>query len=93
VALPPIHLTPKTRKAKNRVSDIRARHPDWDGKTWIVMKTLDKVLFQPDKKGPWHLVEPLAQSVLDSRKDPILSTHSRWVHETSDENFTLEIFK
>lgn len=46
---------------------------------WVILETRDMVGFS-DLKGPWHFVYPYGQD----------HTHSRWVHSTSDKDFTCE---
>lgn len=52
-----------------------------NGSCWVVLKVTDKVLFD-ERAGPWLSVAPC--------KTPT-TAHSRWVHGTNDDNFTIKI--
>ena len=79
--LAPMKLEPITRKAKNRVSDVKAKHPRWDGLHWrpLARPVTGFVLFS-DKPGPWVLVQPAIVGL-----DP--DSFSRWVNCVDDADF------
>jgi hypothetical protein len=76
-----LQLTPRTRRAKTRVQQLRGQHPGWDGTTWRVLVSRDTVAFS-DKPGPWFFVRPDAGHP-DERAE-------RWVNGTADENFDVK---
>jgi hypothetical protein len=66
-------LTGKTQKGKNRVREL--------GSEWILVRTEDRVLFNPER-GPWWLIEPTCHA------NPV--DKQRWVHSKHDVNFIVE---
>jgi hypothetical protein len=64
-----------TQKGKNRVRE--------HGNEWTVFAETERVLFSPDKKGPWLFIAPIGQTQ-DSKA-------SRWVHQNNDPDFKLVI--
>jgi len=76
-----ISLKPVTAKAKNRIKEARSRLASWDGSTWCVLQSQDRVLFSQGS-GPWLLVEPYADR--NEKGD-----FSRWIHGSDDKDFTI----
>ena len=73
-----VQLTPRTRRAKTRVQQLQAAHPEWNGRTWRVLVSRDSVQFSSDA-GPWLFVRPETAQA-DERAE-------RWVNGTADQNF------
>jgi len=51
------------------------------GNVWQVLAETDRVLFSPDKPGPWLFVAPLNRDMHDKA--------CRWVHTTTDPDFSV----
>ncbi len=75
-----ITLSPRTAKGKNKLREVAAAMPEWDG-TWVEGMRLSEVQFAPGKAGPWLYLKP---NVLDSW---CLDRFGRWVHESLDHDF------
>jgi hypothetical protein len=69
-------LTPKTTKAARHVAE--AGNPA----AWVVVERRYTVPHN-ERPGPWLLVRP------DSSED--MRFHQRWVHETEDTHFSVEV--
>lgn len=68
-----IVLIGKTLKGKNQI--------DKNGSVWQVVSVTDRVLFSPNKPGPWIYVIPVGAA----------HDHEagKWVHKTDDINFQI----
>lgn len=70
-----IKLTGITQKGKNRIRE--------NGSVWVVLAEVERVLFQPDKPGPWLFVSPPGKSQDDRA--------SRWIHLKNDTDFVVTL--
>lgn len=70
-----IKLSGITQKGKNRIRE--------NGSVWVVLAESDRVLFQPNKPGPWLFIAPPGKSQ-DDRE-------SRWIHLTDDTDFSVTL--
>jgi hypothetical protein len=64
-----------SQKGKNRVRD--------HGERWVVLAETDRVLFAPDKTGPWVFVAPTGKGQDDKA--------SRWVRVVGDADFSVNV--
>ena len=76
-----IRLEAKTHKAKNRLIEAAKGMPTW-GFEWLVADERNTIQAR-DGDGPWLLLVPSGI--------PLERGHdfSRWVHKTSDNDFTV----
>lgn len=79
-----IVLTGKTAKGKNRLREVVANIPCWDG-LWIVQNELEHVAFANGMRGPWLFIVPRCADSINTDR------HSRWIHATEDENFFITV--
>lgn len=70
-----IQLKGLSQKGKNRVRD--------HGERWTVLAETDRVLFAPDKAGPWIFVAPVGKGQNDKA--------SRWVRVYGDADFSINL--
>lgn len=64
-----------SQKGKNRVRE--------HGDRWTVTAETDRVLFAPEKKGPWVFITPVGK-VWDDKA-------SRWVRVDDDADFSVQV--
>ena len=69
-----IRLKGKSHKGKNRIQENSDR--------WTVFAETEKVLFSPNKNGPWLFISPLGKNQ-DDRS-------SRWINALDDPDFEIE---
>lgn len=72
-----IQMTGISQKGKNRVRE--------HGPVWHVLAETDRILFAPTKPGPWLFVAPPDKDMNDKS--------SRWVHATSDSDFSIKLLE
>jgi hypothetical protein len=70
-----IQLKGLSQKGKNRVRE--------HGERWVVLAETNRVLFAPDKEGPWLFVAPPGKGQDDKA--------SRWVRVSGDADFTVVV--
>lgn len=70
-----IQLKGISQKGKNRVRD--------HGDRWTVLAETDRVLFAPDRQGPWLFIAPVGLGQDDKA--------SRWVRGNGDSDFILTV--
>ena len=70
-----IELTGLSQKGKNRVREL--------GPIWHVLAETDRVLFSPDKNGPWLFISPEGKDMHHKS--------SRWIHGNTDPDFAFKL--
>jgi len=70
-----IQMKGLSQKGKNRVRE--------HGDRWIVLAETNRVLFAPDKEGPWLFVAPMGKGQDDKA--------SRWVRVNGDADFSVNV--
>lgn len=68
-----VQLTGISQKGKNRVREL--------GPIWTVIAETDRVLFAPDRPGPWLFVVPRGREHNDKS--------TRWIRASGDNDFTV----
>ncbi len=68
-----IRLKGLSQKGKNRIREL--------GEQWVVFAVTDRVLFSPDKTGPWLFISPEHRNQDDKA--------SRWIHAQHDVDFII----
>ena len=77
-----VFLEAKTRKARNRLAELRQKLGQQTNPGWKVMQVADRVSFSGDS-GPWLLLTPSAMAQDAS------APATRWVHAQRDADFTV----
>lgn len=68
-----IQLKGISQKGKNRIRE--------HGPLWSVMAETDRILFSPNKQGPWLFIVPVGKTNDDKA--------GRWIHKDNDADFIL----
>lgn len=68
-----IQLKGLSPRGKNRIRE--------NGSVWQVLAETDKILFSPEKPGPWLFIAPPGKTAMDKS--------GRWVHLTDDPDFSI----
>lgn len=78
-------LLGKTKHGKNRLRELRERHPGFTG-VWVEKSRRNWIAFNPSKEGPWVFIRPVM-----GPGDHIMSEawNERWIHLNDDRDFAV----